>query len=161
MMPIVVTFFFDTQKKSVQGESIFTEATCTVLGLPVRAEAEHFINICFHEANIYTPICTYFPSSGNLDRSITSQYVVAVLCLWTANIGFLLLGFHSLKFGPHLLHYGGPMTLHQDGISDSTIKAIGWWRSESLLIYLQGQFLSFSKILTASLKDVMWFSSTT
>ena len=92
MMPIVVTFFFDTQKKSVQGESIFTEATCTVFGLPVRAEAEQFINICFHEANIYTPICTYFTSSESLGWSVTSQDVVDFLCVWMAKIGFLWLG---------------------------------------------------------------------
>ena len=95
---------------------------------------------------MYTPVCTYFPSSGSLGRSVTSQDILSVLCIWTASIGFLSLGFHPQNIGPHLLHSGGPMTLHQDSISDNTIKAIGWWRSESFLIYLQGQFLSFSKI---------------
>ena len=136
------------------------EGTSLAFGWPVWAEVEKFIHIYFHEANIYTPICTYFTSSDSLGRSVTSQDIVAVLCIWTVKIGFLWLGFHPQNIGPHLLHSGVTMTLNQDGISDSNIKAIGWWRSKSFLIYLQGQFLSFSKILTVSMKDVIWFSGT-
>ena len=73
---------------------------------------------------------------------------------------FPLDGVPPSKIGPHFLHSSGSMTLHQDGISDCTIKNIVWWRSKAFLIYLQVQFLSFSKILTVSMKDVMWFSST-
>ena len=62
----VVTFSLDTQKNSVQGECISIEATCLAFCCPVQVEAEQFIHIRFHEANIYTPICTYFPSSGSL-----------------------------------------------------------------------------------------------
>ena len=93
----VVTFSLDSQNNSVFWESISMEATCLVFGVTVRAEAELLILLCFHEANISTPKCTYFPSAVSLVRSITSQDVVAVLCLSTTDIGFLWLGSHPQK----------------------------------------------------------------
>ena len=51
------------------------------------------------------------------------------------------------------------MTLHQAGISDSTIKVIFRWKSDAFIIYLQGQVLSFTKGVAASMKKVMWFQS--
>ena len=51
------------------------------------------------------------------------------------------------------------MTLHQAGISDSTIKVIGHWKSNAFIIYLQVQVLSFTKGVTSSMKEVMWFQS--
>ena len=92
----------------MQGESIPMEATCLAFGCPVRAEAEQFIHIRFHEANIYTPICTYFPSSGSLGRSVTSQDVVDILCLWTDNSSFLWMGFHPQKVAPIFSILVGP-----------------------------------------------------
>ena len=73
---------------------------------------------------------------------------------------FPLAGVPPSKIGPHFLHSGGSMTLHQDGISDSNIKAIGWRRSESFPIYPQGQLLLFNIFSMDCTKDVMWFSST-
>ena len=137
----MITFYINSQKNLVRGESIYMESTCLDFGCPVRAEAEHFFHLCFNGASISTSICTYFPSSGILGRPVTSQDVVAVLLLLTANIGFLWMGFHLQKTVPHFLHSGGPMTLHHYGIYDSTINAIGWCRSKSFLIYVQGQFL--------------------
>ena len=101
------------------------EATFLAFGCPVQVEAEQYIHLCFHDTNIFTPICTYFHSSGILGRLVISQDVVAVLCLWPADIGFLWLGLHPHKIGSHSLRSNGSMTLHQNSISDSTIKAIG------------------------------------
>ena len=55
------------------------EATCLAFGLPAWAAAEKFLHIHFNEANIATPICTYFPSPGSLGWSFTIKYVVDVL----------------------------------------------------------------------------------
>ena len=45
------------------------EATCLDFGLLVWTAAEKFIHLRFHEANLDTPIFTYFPSPGSLGRS--------------------------------------------------------------------------------------------
>ena len=47
------------------------------------------------------------------------------------------------------------MTLHQAGIYDSTIKAIGRCKSDNFIIYLQGQVLSFTKFVASAMKEVM------
>ena len=49
------------------------------------------------------------------------------------------------------------MTLHQAGFSDSTIKVIDRWKSDTFIIYLQGQVLSFTKGVAAAMKKLMWF----
>ena len=82
------TFLLDTHKNSVRGEYISMEATCLAFGFPVWEVAEKFLHLHFHETNLSTPICTYFPSPGILGRLLIIQDVVSVLCLWTANIGF-------------------------------------------------------------------------
>ena len=51
------------------------------------------------------------------------------------------------------------MTIHQVGISDSTIKVIGCWKSEASIIYLQGQVPSLKKNVASAMKEVMWFQS--
>ena len=51
------------------------------------------------------------------------------------------------------------MTLHQAGISYSTIKVIGIWNSDTFIIYLQVKVLSFTKGVAAAMKEVMWLHS--
>ena len=51
------------------------------------------------------------------------------------------------------------MTLHPAVIYDSTIKFIGRCKSDSFIIYLQGQELYFKKGVDAAMKEVMWFQS--
>ena len=42
------------------------------------------------------------------------------------------------------------MTLHQAGISYSTINVIGCWNSNAFIIYLQVQVISFTKGIAAA-----------
>ena len=128
-------------------------------GCAVSAAVERFLHLRDNDADLDTPICTYFPSGRSTGKSITSTNVVQILRLWAAHIGFKRLGFHPMEIGSHSLRSGGAMTLHQAGISDSTIKVIGRWKSDAFIIYLQGQVLSFTKGVAAAMKEVMWFQS--
>ena len=49
------------------------------------------------------------------------------------------------------------MTFHQAGISDSIIKVIHLWNSDAVIVYLQGEVLSFTKGIAAAMIEVMWF----
>ena len=82
------------------------------------------------------------------------------LRLWAGKLGHRRLGFHPYDIGSHSLQSGGAMTLHQAGIAESTIKIIGWWKSDVFLIYLQGQVLTFTRGVAAKMTKVMWFAST-
>ena len=121
------------------------ETTFLAFAFPVWSAAEKLIRLCFHEANLATPICTYFPSPDSLGWLFIIQDVVSVFCLWMANISFRYPKFHSHKIGSHLLRSGGAMTFHQAGISVSTTNVIDWWQSTSLLVYLHGQVLNSPK----------------
>ena len=120
-----VTLYLDTQKNSTRGESITMEATGIPFGCAVGAAAERFLHLRNNDADLDTPICTYFPSNRGTGKSITSSNVVQILRLWAAHIGFQRLGFRPMEIGSNSLRSGGAMTLHQAGISDSTIKVIG------------------------------------
>ena len=154
-----VTLYLDTQKNSVRGEAITMEASGIPFGCAVGAAAERFLHLRLHNADLDTPICTYFTSAQSEGASVTSSNVVATLRLWAAHIGFQRLGFHPMEIGSHSLRSGGAMTLHQAGMSDSTIKVIGRWKSDAFIIYLQGQVLSFTKGVATAMKEVMWFQS--
>jgi hypothetical protein len=75
-------------------------------------------------------------------------------------ISFQKLGFYHHEIGLHSLWVGGSMTLHLPGISKHTIKIIGRWRSDTFLIYLQGQMASFIKGVAAAMAHVRWFTHT-
>ena len=154
-----VTLYLDNQKNGVRGESITMELSGIPFGCAVSAAVERFLHLRENDADLDTPICTYFPSGRSTGKSITSTNVVQILRLWAAHIGFKRLGFHPMEIGSHSLRSGGAMTLHQAGISDSTIKVIGRWKSDAFIIYLQGQVLSFTKGVVAAMKEVMWFQS--
>ena len=51
------------------------------------------------------------------------------------------------------------MTHHQAGVSYSTIKVIGRWKSNAFVIYVQVQVLSFAKGVVSAMKKVIWFQS--
>ena len=51
------------------------------------------------------------------------------------------------------------MAHHQAGVSDSTIKVIGRWKSNAFVIYVQVQVLSFAKGVVSAMKKVIWFQS--
>ena len=87
--------------------------------------AERFLHLRLYSVDLDTPLCTYFGSGRSEGYSVTIRNVVDILHLWAGHIGFQRLGFRPTEIGPHSLWSGGAMTLHQVGISDSTIKAIG------------------------------------
>ena len=125
LQALVVTFFLNTQKNYVRGESISMGNTCLLLGCPVMACARRFLHLRYHGADLNTPMSVYFKRKGAEGKSITTSHLVALLRLCTSNIGYASLGFHPHKIGSHSLHSGGAMNLHQAGQSDSTIKIIG------------------------------------
>ena len=57
---LVVTFFLDTQKNSVRGESISMENTHLILGCPVVAFARRFLDLRDNNADLDMPMCVYF-----------------------------------------------------------------------------------------------------
>ena len=152
-----VNLYLDTQNNSIRRESITMEVTEITFGCAVGAAAESFLQLWLHCVDLDTPICTYFSSGRSEGDSVTSRHVVAILRLWAGHIGFQRLGFHPTEISSHSLRSGVAMMLHQSGISDSTIKVIGCCKSDDFIIYLQGQVLSFTKGVTAAMKEVMWF----
>ena len=155
-----VTFFLDTQKNCVRGESSTMEASGLLHGCPVVAAARRFIHLRSHNADPDLPICSYHTSPKSAPTSISSRHITATLRLEATKIGFQTLGFHPHEIGSHSLRSGGAMTLHLAGISEHTIKIIGRWRSDAFLIYLQGQIASFTTGVAAAMAQVPWFRHT-
>ena len=54
----------------------------------------------------------------------------------------------------HSFRLGGTVTLHLFGIQEHTIKTIIRWRSDSSLVYIQGQITSFTKGVTVAMSYV-------
>ena len=120
--------------------------------------ASRFLHLRWHGADLDPPLCTYYYHLGGAGTSISGSSIVARL--WAGKLGHRRLGFHPNKIGSHSLRSGGAMTLHQAGVDDSTIKIIGRWKSDTFLIYLQGQVLTFTRGVAAKMRQVMWFAST-
>ena len=120
-----VTFFLDTQKNCVRGESTTMEATGLMHGCPVTAAARRFIHLRSHGADLSAPICSFRTASKSSPSSISSRNITTTLRLETNKIGFQTLGFYPHEIGSHSLRPVGAMTLHLAGISEHTIKIIG------------------------------------
>ena len=152
--------FLDTQKHSVQGESISMDNTCLPLVCFMVACTRRFLHLRNNDADLDIPMCVYFERKGAEGKSVTSTHLLALLQIFSSKIGFARLGFHPHKIGSHSLHLGGAMILHQAGQSDSIIKVIGRWRSDTFLMYLRVQVTTFAKGFSVDMKQVMWFTST-
>ena len=157
---LVVTFFLDTQKNSVWGESISMRNTCLSSGCPIMSCTRRFLHLRDHDADLNMPMCVYFERKGAEGKAVTTSHLVALLRLWTSKIGYARLGFHPHEIGSHSLRSGGPMTLHQTGQDESTINIIDGWHSDAFLIYIQSQVATFTKGVSVTMKQVMWFTST-
>ena len=134
------------------------EATSDEFGDLVVAAAHRYLHLRRNNAPPDTPICTYY--TNNSPQSVNSRQITALLRLHATKIGFQTLGFHPHEIGTHSLRSGGAMTLHLAGISDSTIKIVGRWRSDAFLIYLQGQIATFTQGVAAAMAKVQWFRHT-
>ena len=156
-----VTLFLDTQKNCVRGESTSMESTGLDHGDAVTAAARRFLHLRSHDADLDTPLCTYYTTPGGPPSSVSSRHITATLRIEAKKIGFQKLGFYPHEIGSHSLRSGGAMTLHLAGVSEHTIKIIGRWRSDAFLIYLQGQIASFTKGVAAAMAKVQWFKHTT
>ena len=128
------------------------EATGITFGRAVGAAAERLLHVQLHCVDLDTTRCTYFSSGRSEGSSVTRRHVVTILRLWEGHIGFQRLGFRPTEVGSQYLWSGGAMTLHQAGISGSTIKVIGRWKSDAFVIYLQGRVLSFTKGVASAIK---------
>ena len=137
------------------------EATGLPHGDAVSAAARRFIHLRSNNADLDTPICTYYTSHGSTPSSIPSRHITATLCTTAIKLGFQKLGFYSHEIGSHSLRSGGAMTLHLAGVPEHTIKIIGRWRSDAFLIYLQGQIATFTQGVAAAMAKVRWFKHTT
>ena len=160
LQALVVTLFLDTQKHSVRGKYISMENTCLPFGCPIVECPRHFLHLHCHDADLNIPMCVYFEHKGAKGKSVTTSHLVAILPLWASKTGYARLGLHPHKIGSHSLRSGGAMILHQAGQYESTIKIIGNWRSDAFLVYLQVQVATFTKAVSVTMKQVMWFTST-
>ena len=68
--------FLDTQKNSVQGESISMKNARLPSGCPVVACARCFLHLRDHDADLNTPMCVYFERKG------TEGNMLLVLTWW-------------------------------------------------------------------------------
>ena len=112
------------------------EATNLEHGKSVSATAQRFLYLRNHHEDPATTICSYFPSTSPTPKTVTSTNIVSLLCLQAANLVFQRLGFYPHEIGSYSLLSGLSMTLHQAHVPNSTIKIIGWWRSDAFLVYL-------------------------
>ena len=79
--------FLDTQKNSVHRESISMELTRLLLDCPLVAFTRLFLHLRDNDAGLDTPICVYFERKGGAVKSVTRTPLVALLRLWSGNIG--------------------------------------------------------------------------
>ena len=157
---LAVTLFLDTQKNSVRGESSTMEATGLPHGDPVVAAAQRFLHLRHHQAPLDTPICTYYATSVTAASSVTGREITSTLRHCAAKMGYQRMGLYPHEIGSHSLRSGGAMTLKLAGISDSTIKIIGRWRTDAFLVYLQGQVATFTQGVSTAMSKIQWFQHT-
>ena len=133
------------------------EATGLIHGDPVPACARRYLHLWKSNAPPDTHICAYYVLVGAAPKYVTGINIVVLLRATVKQIGFQRLIFFPYEIGSRSLRSGVAMSLHQAHISDSTIKIIGRWRSDTFLIYLQGQVATFTKGVSKAMAAVPWF----
>ena len=63
------------------------------------------------------------------------------------------LGFGPTEIGTHPIHSGGAMSMKLANISDSTIRLIGRWKSDSFLKYIRIQVKQFSSCISSRMLE--------
>ena len=155
---LAITLFLYTRNNCVRRESSTMEATVLLHVDPVPNCARRYLHLRKHSAPPNTPICLYYVSVGNTPKYVTGTNIMELLRATEKYIGFQRLGFFPYEIVSRSLRLGGPMTLHQSHISDSNIKIIGRLRSDTLLIYFQGQVAIFTKEVSKAMAVVHWFT---
>ena len=153
-----ITMLLDNQNNCVHGESSTMEATGLLHGDPVPACDRRYLHIrnnnaphrhsnlcllCFGRRR--PKICDGVKYCGAPVGHIKTDWLPAARIF-------------PHEIGSHYLRSGGATTLHQAHISDSTIKIIWRWKSDTFLIYLQGQVDKFTKIVSKAMAAVPWFT---
>ena len=111
---------------------------------------------CTHNTSVYTPTCTYCPSSSFPPDSIRSHHIISLLYHHIFKIGFQQLSFYSHEIVTHLLIWvwrggGGVWPFPLDGVANDIVKIIVRQWSDAFPIYLQDHITIFTKYISTAI----------
>jgi len=131
-----VSLFFTTQKNGVKGEAIGHGRSGHPTACPVRRIGDRVLYLRSLGARPGAPLAPlasiYF--SGKW-RSITSSEITSTLCASATSIGDKA-GLRPKEISARSLRAGGAMALLLGKVDTDTIKLVGRWRSDAMLVYL-------------------------
>ena len=149
------TLNISNQKNGIRAQTIHQEALNTQL-CPVRALIRRVKYIRTHTADINTIIATYYTKNGKR-RCVSARMINNAVKNAVTTLGLEKQGLQKHLVGSHSLRAGGAMAMHLQGISDTTIKKLGRWSTDTFLMYIHSQISAFSRGLSKQMSTPVNF----
>ena len=149
------TLNISNQKNGVRQQTIHQEALGTAT-CPVSAIIRRVKHIRQHTANPETMLGSYF-ELGKPIKSITSTHITKAVKKAVTTLQLDKRGLPAKRVASHSLRSGGAMALHCAGVSDTTIKKMGRWSSDTFLMYIHEQISAFSRGLSQKMAKHIQF----
>ena len=149
------TLNISNQKNGVRQQTIHQEALGTAT-CPVSAITRRVKHIRQHTANTETMLGSYF-ELGKPIKSITSTHITKAVKKAVTTLQLDKRGLPAERVARHSLRSGGAMALHCAGVSDTTIKKMGRWSSDTFLMYIHEQISAFSRGLSQKMAKHIQF----
>ena len=140
------------QKNQEKHETVTLDKNEDLLLCPVKSWAQVIQRISnYPQTTSNTPI-NVIQYNDKLYR-ITSKDNINFLRKTVRSITDIDLGFEPNEIGTHSIRSGGAMSMKLANISDTTIRLIGRWKSDSFLKYIRIQIKQFSSNLSSRMLE--------
>ena len=147
-----VSITFELQKNQEKHETVTQDRNEDSLLCPVKAWAKVFNRVSkYKHSTSNTPINIL--QKDNKLYQITSKDNINFLRKTVRSMTDIDLGFEPNEIGTHSIRSGGAMAMKLANISDSTIRLIGRWKSDSFLKYIRIQIKQFSSQLSSRMLE--------
>jgi len=152
---IAITFEF--QKNKEKNETICQDSTNDPILCPVKSWASIVTRIYNYKGSTKDTPVNIVQHRDKLYK-ISSKDSINFLRKTVRSMKEANLGFEANEIGTHSIRSGGAMSMKLSDISESTIRLIGRWRSDSFLRYIRTQVKEFSINISRRMNENEHFS---
>jgi hypothetical protein len=150
------TLKITNQKNGRMGQTIHHTATAHPC-CPIKALARRVHNVLSNGGSHDHLLCDFWSTSNNTFKSVSRDDIIRMLRITVKTMKLDSQGIDPDLIGAHSLRAGGAMALKLHGCSDSTIRKMGRWTSDTFLQYIHNQIAHLSHDLSDKMSTPLPF----